>query len=191
MGNIYVLGDEGIERLLHTSLVGRIACASRETESDPRPYLVPLAYGYDGESIYTFSNPGRKIEIMRSQPSSSRTARSRIPTRRVEPFVTELHVISVWATRHVPRAPFVQNPQPRRAARAGIPGGDNLSSSSPERLTLAAKGCITSHKDSKSRARRWCIRLDVASERTMCASVCEPWVLLNRSIRCIRRIINP
>jgi nitroimidazol reductase NimA-like FMN-containing flavoprotein (pyridoxamine 5'-phosphate oxidase superfamily) len=30
--------------------------------------VVPLAYGYDGESVYAFSGPGRKIEIMRSQP---------------------------------------------------------------------------------------------------------------------------
>lgn len=68
MGKIYVLGDDGIERLLHNSLVGRIACCDQNQESGPRPYIVPLAYGYDGESIYTFSKPGRKIEIMRAQP---------------------------------------------------------------------------------------------------------------------------
>jgi nitroimidazol reductase NimA-like FMN-containing flavoprotein (pyridoxamine 5'-phosphate oxidase superfamily) len=30
--------------------------------------VVPLAYGYDGESVYAFSGPGRKIHIMRAQP---------------------------------------------------------------------------------------------------------------------------
>ena len=68
MGKIYVLGDEGIERLLHSALVGRIACSALVAEADPRPYLVPLAYGYDGESVYTVSGPGRKIELMRAQP---------------------------------------------------------------------------------------------------------------------------
>lgn len=68
MGKIYELGEDGIERLLHGSLVGRIACCDHNPETGPRPYLVPLAYGYDGESVYTFSHPGRKIEIMRTQP---------------------------------------------------------------------------------------------------------------------------
>lgn len=89
MGKIYVLGDEGIERLLHTSLVGRIACASRDGESDPRPYLVPLAYGYDGESVYTFSSPGRKIEIMRSQPLVSFEVDEAIAEDRWESVIAE------------------------------------------------------------------------------------------------------
>lgn len=68
MGKIYVLPDHEIERLLSTALVGRIACCATEFDGQARPYVVPLAYGYDGESVYAFSSPGRKIQIMRAQP---------------------------------------------------------------------------------------------------------------------------
>ncbi len=68
MGKIYILGDEAIERLLRTALVGRIACCATEFDGQARPYVVPLAYGYDGDYVYAFSGPGRKIEIMRAQP---------------------------------------------------------------------------------------------------------------------------
>lgn len=67
MGKIFVLDQEGIETLLSTALVGRIACCA-PGEGDGRPYIVPLAYGYDGEAVYAFSSPGRKIVIMRKQP---------------------------------------------------------------------------------------------------------------------------
>lgn len=65
MGKIFVLDEDGIEELLRTALVGRIACCRH---GGGRPYLVPLAYGYDGESAYAISGPGRKLEIMREQP---------------------------------------------------------------------------------------------------------------------------
>jgi uncharacterized protein len=71
MGKIYVLPDDEIERLLRTALVGRIACCATGIDGEARPYLVPLAYGYDGESVYAFSGPGRKIHIMRAQPKIS------------------------------------------------------------------------------------------------------------------------
>ena len=67
MGTIYVLPDDEIEELLASALVGRIACWSPELEGG-RPYLVPLAYGYDGKSIYAHSGPGRKLRVMRAQP---------------------------------------------------------------------------------------------------------------------------
>jgi len=67
VGKIFVLNDEGIERLLGSALVGRIACAS-PNEGDGRPYIVPLAYGYDGEAVYAMGPEGRKIRIMRQQP---------------------------------------------------------------------------------------------------------------------------
>lgn len=67
MGKIFVLDNEGIERLLSTALVGRIACAS-PTEGGGRPYIVPLAYGYDGDAVYAMGPIGRKIRIMRDQP---------------------------------------------------------------------------------------------------------------------------
>jgi nitroimidazol reductase NimA-like FMN-containing flavoprotein (pyridoxamine 5'-phosphate oxidase superfamily) len=67
MGKIFVLDQEGIETLLSTALVGRIACCAPD-EGGGRPYIVPLAYGYDGDAVYAFSTPGRKIHIMRKQP---------------------------------------------------------------------------------------------------------------------------
>jgi nitroimidazol reductase NimA-like FMN-containing flavoprotein (pyridoxamine 5'-phosphate oxidase superfamily) len=68
VGSIHVLPDDGIEDLLRTSIVGRIACCGHGTAGDGRPYLVPLAYGYDGESIYAHSGPGRKLDLMRAEP---------------------------------------------------------------------------------------------------------------------------
>ncbi|MGI8963108.1 MAG: pyridoxamine 5'-phosphate oxidase family protein, partial [Thermomicrobiales bacterium] len=71
MGKIYILPDLEIERLLSTALVGRIACCATEFDGEARPYVVPLAYGYDGDSVYAFSGLGRKIHIMRAQPKIS------------------------------------------------------------------------------------------------------------------------
>lgn len=68
MGVIRVLPDEEIETLLSTALVGRIACCAHGPGDAARPYLVPLAYGYDGTAIYAHSGPGKKIGIMRSNP---------------------------------------------------------------------------------------------------------------------------
>lgn len=68
MGVIHILPPGEIEELLRTALVGRIACCGHGTEGDWRPYIVPLAYGYDGEAIYAHSGPGRKIRLMRAQP---------------------------------------------------------------------------------------------------------------------------
>ncbi len=69
MGTIHELPGEGIEELLRTSLVGRIACCGHGAEGgDGRPYVVPLAYGYDGEAVYAHSGTGRKIRLMRAQP---------------------------------------------------------------------------------------------------------------------------
>ncbi|MDQ3694510.1 MAG: pyridoxamine 5'-phosphate oxidase family protein [Chloroflexota bacterium] len=69
MGTIHVLPPDQIEELLHTAIVGRIACCGHGLAGDDgRPFLVPLAYGYDGEHIYAHSGPGRKIRLMRAQP---------------------------------------------------------------------------------------------------------------------------
>lgn len=67
MGKIFVLDPEGIEHLLGTSLVGRIACAAPNVNGG-RPTIVPLAYGYDGEAAYAVGPVGQKIRIMRQQP---------------------------------------------------------------------------------------------------------------------------
>jgi uncharacterized protein len=67
LGKIFVLDDAAIERLLETSLVGRIACAAPNVNAG-RPTIVPLAYGYDGEAAYAVGPVGQKINIMRQQP---------------------------------------------------------------------------------------------------------------------------
>lgn len=69
VGRIDELPADQIEHLLRTAIVGRIACCAHGVDgSDGRPYLVPLAYGYDGEAIYAHSGMGRKIRLMRAQP---------------------------------------------------------------------------------------------------------------------------
>jgi nitroimidazol reductase NimA-like FMN-containing flavoprotein (pyridoxamine 5'-phosphate oxidase superfamily) len=68
MGVIRVLPDNEIEELLRSAIVGRIACCDHGQNGAGRPYLVPFAYGYDGEAIYAHSGPGRKLDFMRAQP---------------------------------------------------------------------------------------------------------------------------
>lgn len=68
MGIIRVLPDEAIEELFRTAVVGRIACCAHGTGEDARPYLVPLAFGYDGEALYAHTGPGRKLRLMRANP---------------------------------------------------------------------------------------------------------------------------
>ena len=61
---IGIMTPEEIEAVLRNARVGRIGCASND-----RPYVVPMNYAYDGEFIYGFSTLGRKITVMREQPS--------------------------------------------------------------------------------------------------------------------------
>lgn len=69
VGQILELPSDEIERLLRTAIVGRVACCAHGIEGgDGRPYVVPLAYGYDGEAVYAHSGVGRKIRMMRAQP---------------------------------------------------------------------------------------------------------------------------
>src|SRR5688572_25374324 len=68
MGTIRLLPADEIEALLRSAIVGRIACCGHGAAGDGRPYLVPLAFGYDGESIYAHSAPGRKLDLMRVEP---------------------------------------------------------------------------------------------------------------------------
>ena len=65
MGVIRELPAVQIEELLRTAIVGRIACSHPD---ESRPYLVPLAYGYDGEAIYAHTGPGTKLTYMRANP---------------------------------------------------------------------------------------------------------------------------
>ena len=68
MGTIRELPAVEIEALLRTAIVGRIACCGHGATGDGRPYLVPLAYGYDGDAVYAHSGPGRKLDLMRAEP---------------------------------------------------------------------------------------------------------------------------
>lgn len=67
MGQIFVLDSASIERLLEISLVGRIAYCS-PTLAGGRPFIVPVAYGYDGQAVYFVGPVGQKIRAMRDQP---------------------------------------------------------------------------------------------------------------------------
>jgi nitroimidazol reductase NimA-like FMN-containing flavoprotein (pyridoxamine 5'-phosphate oxidase superfamily) len=65
VGVIRDLSSAQIEDLLRTSIVARIACSHPD---EPRPYLVPLAYGYDGTALYGHTGPGRKLTYLRANP---------------------------------------------------------------------------------------------------------------------------
>ena len=70
MGVIRELPANEIEALIRRSIIGRIACCDHGVEgtSGGRPYLVPIAFGYDGSSLFAHSGPGRKLATMRANP---------------------------------------------------------------------------------------------------------------------------
>jgi nitroimidazol reductase NimA-like FMN-containing flavoprotein (pyridoxamine 5'-phosphate oxidase superfamily) len=68
VGTIHILPPEQIEELLERSIIGRIACCGHGSTGDGRPYVVPIAYAYDGDAIYAHSGPGRKLDFMRAEP---------------------------------------------------------------------------------------------------------------------------
>ena len=43
--------------------VGRLGCSLND-----QPYVVPIYFAYEGEWLYVFSTPGKKIEWMRANP---------------------------------------------------------------------------------------------------------------------------
>jgi uncharacterized protein len=51
------------EAILTSERFAHLACTR-----DGQPYVVPIAYAYDGEAIYVHSLRGSKIEIMRANP---------------------------------------------------------------------------------------------------------------------------
>ncbi len=61
---IGILAPDEIEALLSRNRIGRLAVCTASF-----PYVVPVSIVYDGQVVYGFSGPGRKIEIMRSQPN--------------------------------------------------------------------------------------------------------------------------
>ena len=52
------------EILLKTEHVGRLAC-----HAAGKTYVVPVTYVFDGGAIYGHTNPGLKLEMLRSNPS--------------------------------------------------------------------------------------------------------------------------
>src|SRR4029077_17430919 len=58
------LNSEETETLLHSQIIGRIAC-----HIDEKMYIVPISYAYDGEFVYALTKEGMKINIMRQNPS--------------------------------------------------------------------------------------------------------------------------
>lgn len=68
MGVIRNLPEQEIESLLHRAIIGRIACCDHGKSGTSRPYLVPIAFGYDGNAVYFHSGPGRKLDLMRAEP---------------------------------------------------------------------------------------------------------------------------
>jgi uncharacterized protein len=57
------LGPDEIDEVLRSEILARIGCIA-----DGWPYVVPVTYLYDGESIYIHSGEGRKLRAMRDNP---------------------------------------------------------------------------------------------------------------------------
>ncbi len=54
------LNEEQIRHVLHSQLVGRIGCHSKD-----KVYIVPITYVYSNGYIYCHSKSGQKIDMMR------------------------------------------------------------------------------------------------------------------------------
>lgn len=57
------LRSDRINHLLHLETIGRVGC-----HAGGRTYIVPIAYLYDGGSIYAYSFEGMKLRMMRENP---------------------------------------------------------------------------------------------------------------------------
>ena len=58
------LNQEQIETILKQNAVGRLGC-----HAHGKTYIVPIGYAYDGDSIYSYSGSGLKVEMMRENPN--------------------------------------------------------------------------------------------------------------------------
>jgi nitroimidazol reductase NimA-like FMN-containing flavoprotein (pyridoxamine 5'-phosphate oxidase superfamily) len=52
-----------MDNLLHSQLIGRLACIQGDV-----PYIVPMAFAYDGTNILGQTGPGLKLRILRKNP---------------------------------------------------------------------------------------------------------------------------
>jgi nitroimidazol reductase NimA-like FMN-containing flavoprotein (pyridoxamine 5'-phosphate oxidase superfamily) len=57
------LSKTEMDNLLHSQLIGRLACIQGN-----EPYIVPMAYAYDGIHILGQTVPGLKLRILRQNP---------------------------------------------------------------------------------------------------------------------------
>ncbi|KQZ14004.1 MULTISPECIES: pyridoxamine 5'-phosphate oxidase family protein [unclassified Mesorhizobium] len=53
-------------KFLETQRLGYLACALND-----RPYVVPIYYALENNAIYSFSMPGKKVDIMRANPQAA------------------------------------------------------------------------------------------------------------------------
>ena len=60
---IVAMSQEECSEFLKRVSTGRLACSL-----DNQPYIVPVAFSYDGDCIYIFSTLGKKIKWMRQNP---------------------------------------------------------------------------------------------------------------------------
>lgn len=58
------LNLQQINNILCSQVVGRIACCDTK-----HPYIVPVVYSFDGQSIFAQTFEGRKMDIMRKNPN--------------------------------------------------------------------------------------------------------------------------
>lgn len=57
------LREEESRQILRELHIGRLGCCL-----DGEPYVVPVSYLFEGDSIYIHSMPGRKISMLRANP---------------------------------------------------------------------------------------------------------------------------
>jgi nitroimidazol reductase NimA-like FMN-containing flavoprotein (pyridoxamine 5'-phosphate oxidase superfamily) len=57
------LAEEQIDQVLRSEVVGRLGC-----HADGKTYIVPIAYAYDGQSVYGHTGDGMKLRMLRANP---------------------------------------------------------------------------------------------------------------------------
>lgn len=57
------LQEDQSRALLSAGRIGRLGCVD-----NGEPYIVPINYVFEGETVYSHSLPGRKIEALRAHP---------------------------------------------------------------------------------------------------------------------------
>jgi len=58
------LNEKQIDELLKQQVTGRLGC-----HADGLTYIVPINYVYKNDSVYAHSGPGKKIDMMRTNPA--------------------------------------------------------------------------------------------------------------------------